>query len=239
MRLKTHHLGKPPRPYDRAFEDFILEADERITVFEGERIGSGPFEGKSPHELFRGYIESGWRPVLVDAARLDAAFCSHETRLVCRGGVKVGGRIYRHHELINGQRVTIALPWRREARPLALLRGVGWTSLDLDELHQPTRPHGARESGRRARAYNRLTSALAREAGLIDLEANRRDRLTGLRDDVSVRAIQDPDALPDESSLAVAMSLSARQHPPATRMSESEARSLETSKLELFLANDL
>jgi hypothetical protein len=128
------------------------------------------------------------------------------------------------------------LPWRRNAVPLALLRGSGWTCLARDEPYPPTLRDGARESQLRARQHDELTRALEREAGVIDLRANRRDRLAALDNIPCTSVLVDADILPDESSLAAALPHSQADQQPAAA-SASAARTLKTMKLEQFLEN--
>ena len=234
MRQKTDCVGRPPAPFKGSFEEFVQEADGRISIFEDEPIGSGPFEGKIPRRTFFDHVERGWRPVSVSRGRLDAAFCTRETRRVSRGCLKIAGRFYRHPQLVNGQRVTIALPWRRGAQPLAQVPELGWIFLEEDLPYLPTLLDGARESQKRARQYEALTRVLKQKAGTIDLEANRRDRLAGLQAHPRAGTIADADIFPAESALSEALARRSPD-PASTNKSRTEARTLKTTYLEAFL----
>lgn len=182
MNKKTQTVGKPPKPYAGSFEQFAQEALERIRVFEHEPIGSGPFKGRSPQQVYAEHVANGWRPVSVNLGALDAAFCKRDSRRIDRGAIRIGGVAHRHPELAatNGQRVEIALPFRRGAWPLADLPGVGWVYLEPEILHLPGDIAGVIDAGRMQQANARATRKLRREAGEIDLAANHLDRVTAL-----------------------------------------------------------
>lgn len=235
MRKKTAHLGKPPAPYPGSFADFIREADERICVFENTPIGSGPFAGKTSPQLLSEHIARGWRPLLIPNERLDAAFCTRETRRVSRGALKIAGAFYRHPSLVTGQTVTVALPWRRGALPLINLPDVGWSRLQPETPFAPTSVGGARESDRRRRDYDATVGRLKKAAGEIDLSANHRDRLAATSKAPPVHAISDTAALPGEELLGRALAFNACE-----ALSESNIRGRKQSKteeLERYLAS--
>ncbi|MGB3378024.1 MAG: hypothetical protein WBA55_04570, partial [Allopontixanthobacter sediminis] len=177
MRKKTAHLGRPPVPYPGTFGEFINEADERICVFENTPIGGGPFAGKTAPLLLAEHVARGWRPLLIPAERVDAAFCTHETRRVSRGNLKIAGATYRHPNLVTGQTVNVALPWRREGMPLAFIAGTGWVHLEREIPFAPDSIEGSCASNRLRREHDLAVSQLKAIAGKIDLEANRLDRL--------------------------------------------------------------
>lgn len=182
MNKKTQTVGKPPKPYPGTFEEFAKEAIERIAVYEHDPIGSGPFKGRSPQEVYADHVAAGWRPVSVNTNALDASFCKRDTRRIDRGTIRIGSVVHRHPELAraNSQRVSIALPYRRGAWPLASLPGVGWVYLEPDMYHLPGDISGAIEASRIQQANARATRDLGKVAGKIDLAANHRDRVTAL-----------------------------------------------------------
>jgi len=180
MNKKTQTVGKPPAPYAGGFDDFVAEANMRILDFESWEIGSGPFKGRSPAGIYQDHVAAGWRPVRVHQDALDAAFCKRDTRRVDRGAVSIQGTLYRHPELPNGRTVTIALPYRRGALPLADLGELGWAYLIPDMLHLPGDIAGAIESGRLQSRDARDVAQLGREAGPIGLGRNIADRVTAL-----------------------------------------------------------
>lgn len=180
MNKKTQTLGKPPAPYPGSFEQFEEEAQARIRDFMGQPVGSGPFKGRSPLQVYAERVLNGWSPARIDPSALDAAFCRRETRRVDRGAVSIAGIRYLHPELPNGRTIDIALPDRRAARPLALLPDFGWVALEPDLLHLPWDRSGAQDAGRMQRTNERRVTALKRTAGTIDLAANLNDRLAEL-----------------------------------------------------------
>ncbi len=235
MRKKTAHLGRPPAPFPGTFAQFIKEADERICVFENTPIGSGPFAGKTSPQLLAEHIALGWRPLLVPAERIDAAFCTRQTRRVSRGCLKIAGSTYRHSSLVTGQTVNIALPWRRQGLPLALIPGTGWVYLDLETPFAPTSIDGARASDKRRREHDMAVLKLKTIAGEIDLEANRLERLKASSVLPAVQPIFDPTALPDKELLARALIHQCdRQRAEPVK---NERKRSETEELERYLAN--
>lgn len=180
MNKKTQTVGKPPKPYEGNFDQFVQEANERIEVFEHEEIGSGPFQGKSPQQIFADHVASGWRPVRVDPILLDSAFCKRDTRRVDRGALSIDGTRYLHPELPNGQTVPIALPWRRGALPLVKLPDLGWAVLQPEMHYLPGDIAGAIATARAQQRNDRRTRQLGHEAPPLDLASNHRDRVTAL-----------------------------------------------------------
>lgn len=235
MRKKTAHLGKPPAPYPGSFEQFIHEADDRIAAFESIPISSGPFAGKSPIQLIDEHVTRGWRSLLIPVDRIDAAFCTRERRRVSRGYLKISGSMYRHPSLVSGQALTIALPWRRHANPLAFIPQDGWVRLERDHLFAPTDPAGARASEIRRREHDAAVRRLKGLAGQIDLEENHRARLAAFHEKSSEPAIRDYTALPDQKSLGEALA----NHHQSTIVTSAKCKSAkqrETDQLEAYLA---
>ncbi len=235
MLKKTAHLGRPPAPYPGTFIEFIKEANERICVFENTPIGSGPFSGKTSPQLLAEHVTRGWRPLLVPVERIDAAFCSHETRRVSKGMLKIAGAIYRHPKLVTGQTVNIALPWRRHGMPLAYISGIGWVPLEPEILFTPDSLEGARASNRLRREYELAVGQLKALAGKIDLEANRVDRLKALSVQPAVQPIVDLTALPEKELLGRALKHNAPR--PWAKLNKNESMRLETEELERYLAS--
>lgn len=182
MNKKTQTVGKPPKPYPGTFEEFAKEALERIAVYEHDPIGSGPFKGRSPQQVYADHVAEGWRPVTVNRNALDASFSKRDSRRVDRGTIRIGSVPHRHPELarVTGQRVGIALPYRRGAWPLANLPGIGWIYLEPDMYHLPGDIAGAIDASRMQQANERATRNLRKTAGKIDLAANHQDRVTAL-----------------------------------------------------------
>lgn len=236
MRKKTANLGMSTVPYKRSFEEFVREADERISIFEGTPIGSGAFAGKSPRQLFAEHVSNEWRPLLVNLKRLDAAFCTRETRRVSKGRVKIGGAEYRHPELITGQSLTVALPWRRGSLPLAYLPERGWVTLLQDIAFGPMDLGGARESNRRQREHDAATRRLKSQAGHIDLDTNHRDRLAAVSDRPAVRPIFDGNVLPNEEALGCALARPAGEA-ASCELRMRIKRDAETKELERYFAS--
>jgi hypothetical protein len=172
----------------------------------------------------------------VKVERLDAAFCTRETRRVLKGRLKIGGRGYRHPELTNGQALTVALPWRRGSLPLVYLPARGWEALVQDVAFAPTDPQGARESNRRQREHDAATRRMKIQAGHIDLEANLRERLAAVSDGPAVRPIFDSSILPSEEALGRALARPAAKA-VAPEFKTRIKRNAETEELERYLAS--
>ncbi len=235
MRNKTAHLGQPPAPYPGSFEEFAQEADDRMRVFENEPISTGPFAGKTPQKLLRENIDRGWRPLLVPVDRIDAAFCTRDTRRVSRGKLKIAGAIYRHPNLVNGRTLTVARPWRRGASPLVLFPETGWAPLELDTLFAPDDYAGVQASDRRRREHDAAVRQLKKSAGHIDLQKNHRDRLAAASQASLVEPIFDKAALPNEASLGQAIRVQLDQGGACER-NDSPRDLSDTEELEHYLA---
>ncbi|MGX7953224.1 hypothetical protein ACWPM1_11750 [Tsuneonella sp. HG249] len=235
MRKKSATLGRPPAPYPRSFAEFVQEAECRIDLLESTKIESGPFAGRSPTEMLNEHVQNGWRPLMLPSERLDAAFCTRETRRVSRGYVKVRGDTFRHPELVTGAIVTVALPWRRGAMPLARISGGSWLQLQPNTAFEPTDIEGARESSKRKREHDAAVTLLKVDAGCIDLEANRRDRLLTASPRLIARSRLDREALPDQKALGDMLALGLKS-PPRKVADCGDRRWRETEDLERVLA---
>lgn len=222
MNKKTQTVGKPPAPYPGSFEQFVQEANERIEIFEHEEIGSGPFKGKSPQGCYAEHVANGWRPIALSPCALDAAFSKRETRRVDRGAVSIGGTFYRHPQLPNGETVEIAMPWRRGAEPLASIPGAGWAVLQPDMPFLPGQIDGAIERSRMKRADEARVRAMRKQAGGIDLAANRADRVVTL----PTRAAPAPlmDVMASEQAREIAKAKAAGQAQITSQPSVEDAR---------------
>lgn len=182
MNKKTQTVGKKTKPYPRDFESFIAEANDRIVDFESVAILTGPFAGRSPTQIYMDHVDAGWRPVSVHQGALDAAFCERVTRNVQRGFVSINSTRFRHPELdgLNGRRVVIALPWRRNAWPLVDLPEFGWAYLEPEMLHLPGDIAGAIDAGRMQQRDARNVYQLHRAAGTVARDGLIADRITKL-----------------------------------------------------------
>ena len=103
----------------------------------------------------------------IDPLTLDAAFCGHDSRRIDRGVVKVRGKRFSHPLLASlpgRTAVDIALPWRRDAAPLAQIPNSGWVRLKEDAPYPARWLEGARSSSRRQNVQTRQVASLVREA---------------------------------------------------------------------------
>jgi hypothetical protein len=169
MAKKTQTVGKPPRPYPGSWEAFCGHVQGLIGAHNLRPVG-GAWAGASPQDWFRGKVDAGWRPAVVDGLALDAAFADSDSRRVDRGVLKINGQRYSHPRLAalpSRTVVDLALPWRRDVAPLARIAG-GWVYLEREVLYPARWVEGARESSRRQQAQNRHVSGLARDAAIID-----------------------------------------------------------------------
>ncbi|HEY8572731.1 hypothetical protein [Phenylobacterium sp.] len=169
MAKKTQTVGKPPLPYPGDWDDFCQTLDGLIRAHNHRTVG-GARQGRSPEAWLERKVAEGWRPVHVDPLALDAAFADPDSRRVDRGVLKIGGQRYTHERLAalpSRSAVDLALPWRRDAPPLAKLAGA-WVYLQPEVAYPARWIEGARESSRRQQAQARHVAALATEAPEID-----------------------------------------------------------------------
>lgn len=169
MAKKTQTVGKPPKPFPGTWEEFCATLQDLIGAHNLRPVG-GPWAGRSPQDWFQDKVAAGWRPASVDPLALDAAFADQDSRRVDRGVLKINGRRYTHPRLAalpSRTVVDLALPWRRDAEPLARIDGA-WVYLEREIAYPARWVEGARESGRRQKAQNQHVSQLARDAPAID-----------------------------------------------------------------------
>lgn len=169
MAKKTQSVGKPPQPYPGDWEDFCTKVQQLIRAHNHRPVG-GQWAGRSPEAWFQEKTASGWRPVTVEAAALDAAFADTDSRRVDRGVLKIGGQRYAHERLAalpSRTVVDLALPWRRGSPPLAKLDGA-WVYLAPETAYPARWIEGAGESNRRQRQQKAHVAALSREAPAVD-----------------------------------------------------------------------
>jgi hypothetical protein len=170
MAKKTQAVGKAPEPYPGAWEEFCATVQGLVDAYHHQPAG-GQWAGRSPNDWFGQKVAAGWRPSSVDPLSLDAAFCNHDSRRLDRGVVKVKGERFSHSEIAclpSRTVVDLALPWRRDASPLARVPSGGWVRLTKEIAHPANWIAGARESSSRQRAQTRYVAALAKEAMKID-----------------------------------------------------------------------
>jgi hypothetical protein len=169
MAKKTQTVGKPPKPYPGDWEAFCATVRDLIHAHNLRPVG-GAWAGASPETWFEGKVEAGWRPARVDGLALDAAFADTDSRRVDRGVLKIAGKRYSHPTLAalpSRTVVDLALPWRRDAPPLARIAGA-WVYLQREVLYPARWVEGARESSHRQKAQNQHVSGLARDAARVD-----------------------------------------------------------------------
>ena len=169
MAKKTQTVGRPPKPYPGSWEGFCATVRGLIDAHNLRPVG-GPWNGASPQDWHQGKVDAGWRPATVDGLALDAAFSDQDSRRVDRGVLKINGQRYSHPRLAalpSRTVVDLALPWRRDAPPLARIAG-DWVYLEREVLYPARWVEGARESSRRQKSQARHVSHLARDAGEVD-----------------------------------------------------------------------
>lgn len=183
MDKKVQRVGKAAEPYLGSVEAYQEEFFLRLADFHAWEIGSGPFKGRSPMQIYHDHVERGWRPVAVNRLALDCAFATQVgQRRIDRGVITIGPQRYRHPELaaFTGRRVKVVKPYRREAWPLAELPNVGWVALEPEMLTQPGDISGAVESSRLQKRRNKAVRELKAQANKVDPLTNVRDRVATL-----------------------------------------------------------
>ena len=177
MTKKTQTVGRPPKPYPHDFERFTVEYLAAVADLNATPFLSGERKGRSAAEIFAQRCADGWAPVTVDPLALDAAFCDRTEAMIRGGAVSIKGVRYLHPQLVGSGRrkVQVALPWRRDRRPL-FNTGAGWAYLAADDMFPSHWTEGAQESGRRQRAQDRAVARLGagvRELDVTDLRSRR------------------------------------------------------------------
>jgi hypothetical protein len=171
MNKKTQTVGKPPESFPGSWDDFCVMLRGLLIAFNARPVG-GQWAGRSADSWTCEKQAAGWRPTLVqDEWVLDAAFCVRERRRVDRGALTIAGKRYHHPELSglpHRADVEVALPWRRAADPLFRLSGGRWAYLAPDHSFPALCKDGAREAGRRQRAYDRAMTARAKAVDSFD-----------------------------------------------------------------------
>ncbi|QCI93443.1 hypothetical protein [Novosphingobium sp. EMRT-2] len=183
MDKKIHRMGQKAKPYGGSIEQFEEEFFLRLADFHAMPIGSGPFKGRSPMEVYHGHLDNGWCPVRVNRLALDCAFAKQlGQRKIDRGAITIGNERFRHSELaaFAGRRVQVVKPYRRAAWPLANLPDIGWVALEPEMLHLPGAVDGAIEAGRMQKRHNQAIRRMKSGANAVDPTANMRDRITKL-----------------------------------------------------------
>jgi hypothetical protein len=183
MDKKIHRMGKAAKPYNGSIEEFEREFFERLADLHAMPIGSGPFRGRSPLEIYHDHLDQGWRPVAVHRLALDCAFAKQlGPRKVDRGVITIGQQRYRHEQLAQfaGRRVPVVKPYRRSAWPLANLPEVGWVALEPEMLCLPGDVGGAQDAGRLQKQHNQAVRRLKSRALPFDPTNNVRERVAAL-----------------------------------------------------------
>lgn len=169
MAQKTQSVGRPPLPYPGDWETFCRTVEGLIRAHNHRPVG-GARQGRSPEDWLTRKIGEGWRPASADPTELDAAFADPDSRRLDRGVLKIAGRRYSHPQLASLPSRTIvdlALPWRRDALPLAKIHG-GWAYLEPERLYPARWVEGAKASSERQRRQARYLADLAGDAPAVD-----------------------------------------------------------------------
>ncbi len=170
MAKKTQRVGKDPEPFTGDWAEFCTTVKGLVAAHNQQSI-AGAWQDRSPEAWLEAKRMEGWRPATVDLMALDAAFCDHDSRRVDRGVLKIRGERF-HHPAVSAlpgrTTLDIALPWRRDAAPLARIPDLGWVRLQLDRLYAAQWVEGSRESDRRQRAQRQYVAGLARQAPKLD-----------------------------------------------------------------------
>jgi hypothetical protein len=170
MAKKTQRVGKAPDAFPGDWDEFCSVVIGLVADHNTRPIG-GLWRDRSPCDWLEAKRAEGWQPATVDPVALDAAFCDHDSRRIDRGILKIRGQ--RFHDpgisaLPGRTAVDIALPWRRDARPLAKVPSGPWVRLSPDVPFPARWIEGARETGQRQKAQSRYVAQLAREAPKLD-----------------------------------------------------------------------
>jgi len=183
MDKKVQRVGRAALPYQGSASAFEEEFFLRLRDFHSWEIGSGPFKGLSPDQVYRDHVAAGWRPVSVNRLALDCAFAKQlGERKIDRGVINIGSQRFRHPELaaFSGRRVRVVRPYRRDSWPLADLPEIGWIALEPEMLSLPGDISGAIEAGRMQSRHNQAVRKLKAKANPVDGLANIRERVVEL-----------------------------------------------------------
>ncbi|MCP3735967.1 Mu transposase C-terminal domain-containing protein [Sphingomonas sp. RP10(2022)] len=173
MKARRPDLGKKTKPYPHGHDEFEAEVRFRIADFEDQAIASGPFAGRAPREIF---AASGHRATTIDLLSLDAHFAEFMERTVDRGAISINGVRYRHPELPNGRRVSIAVSYRRDADPLVKIPGGDWAYLQAEQFYAPGMHDGAISAARSQSQDRRRVRDMRQALPAIDPARNMRAR---------------------------------------------------------------
>lgn len=180
---KVQRVGREAKPYPGSVEEFEAEFFLRLRDFESWEIGSGPFKGRSPTQIYRDHVAQGWRPVTVNRLALDCAFAKQiGDRKVDRGTITIGPNRFRHPDLagLSGRRVPLVQPYRRDAWPLADLPGFGWVALEPEMLSLPGEIDGAIQTARMQKHHSGRSRKLKATANRVDPLRSTADRVVTL-----------------------------------------------------------
>ena len=169
MMKKTRTGGRPPAAYPHSFERLVEDIQLGVADLNHTPLTPKHWRGLSPHGVFAEAVEAGWVTVLVDPFIIDAALCEYDTRVVGKECLRIGSKVYPVPGLRPGSRVSIALPWRREADPLYRPHGApGWIPLSESHAFPADWNEGARESAKLDKASLRVVRNLDRDAPTVD-----------------------------------------------------------------------
>lgn len=183
MDKKIQRMGRPAQPYPGTIKEFEAEFFLRLHDFHGFEIGSGPFKGKSPLQVYHEHLDNGWRPVSVHRLALDSAFAKRlGDRKIDRGTITIGPDRFRHCELagFTGRRVEVVKPYRRGSWPLAKLPELGWIALEPEMLSLPGEVSGAIEAGRMQQRHRKTPRKLKANAIEFDPLHNLQGRVVAM-----------------------------------------------------------
>ena len=91
MNMPTHQLGKKAKPFPGSIEEFQKLFYSLLEAYHHMPRG-GQYGGKSAHEIFNHWVESGWQATVLSDNDMVGLWTKPETRVVDRGRISVGGR---------------------------------------------------------------------------------------------------------------------------------------------------
>ena len=173
MRAKTANVGRTPEPYPGTWEQFHADFETALAFYH-QRPQHGTMGGKSPAEVYEGFIDAGWTRTHVEERVLLLSFAEEDTRKVNGGYISWDGTDYYDDVLLRytGQTLTVRV-CRHDPRHAYVFDSN--RSLLCAAAVAPVfgfmDPAGAQEQARRKKVLMRYIAELRENVCRLDLVA--------------------------------------------------------------------
>lgn len=166
MKSKSANLGRAQTPFSGSFDDFA-RAVAALIAYHNTNERRGALRGRTPDQVFRAWVERGWRRIDVDPDALMVAFSVEATRVIRQGKISVSGQSYvhdgfAHHE---GEKIRVRLPkftsW--PGVPAYTLKGERIGIAEPEPVYGYRDRAGVEEAARRKRRDRAVIQDLAKD----------------------------------------------------------------------------